>query len=420
MRVAFIAQPFDRMQPPVRAGSLALWIYYMARLCAQRGHEVFVFGNHGRLFSSQSVTEDGVRYIFTPSFTDRLLNKFGREFRRRWGDPDPCVRPLFASSTHHAGYAAACAWRARRLGCEAVHVMTYSQFVPVVRRLHPKARIVLHMHCEWLSQLDRETIRPRVAQSDVVVGCSEHITRTVAERFPEFAERCVTIQDSAHVVAEASGPAPGSQALLFVGRLSPEKGIHHLIRAFHLVLQRFPGARLHLVGGSEPAPLEFLVGISDDPYVAALREYYPANHAGPKDPYLQALETEAGTEMGKRILFEGSIPHHKVSEHYRSAAMLVNPSLSEASGIGVLEAMMHGLPIVVTRVGGMTDAVEHGRTGYLTPPADPAALAGAICDVLADPARAREMGQAGRAKAMARFSWESSADQLLQHMQAAR
>lgn len=389
----------------------------MARLCAQRGHDVFVFGNHGSLFSSQRVTHEGVNYIFTPTFVDRLVNKTGRVSRSLRGSHDPCVQPLFGSPSHHVGFAAEAAWRARRLGCEAVHVMTYSQFVPVVRRIHPRARIILHMHCEWLSQLNREMIKPRVAAADVVVGCSEHITRTIADSFPEYAARCVTIQDSAHVVAEEGGPAPDSRIVLFVGRLSPEKGLHDLIPAFHLVLRRFPDARLHLVGGSGSAPLEFLVGISDDPRVAALRRFYHASPNCVKDPYLAELEKEAGAELGKRIIFHGPVPHEKVADYYRSAAVLANPSLSEASGIGVLEAMMHGLPVVATRIGGMTDAVEHGRTGFLAEPADPVSLANAICEALADPARARALGRAGRAKAIDKFSWEKSADLLLDYMQ---
>jgi glycosyltransferase involved in cell wall biosynthesis len=421
LRIAFIAQPFDRMHPPVETGSLALWIYYMAGLCARRGHSAVVFGNHGGALTARSVSEAGVQYVFTPTLPDRLVNKANRVRRRlTLGDADPCVRPLFASSWHHAGFAAEAAWRARRWRCDVVHIMTYSQFVPVVRRIHPDARIVLHMHCEWLTQLEREMIRPRLEQTDVIVGCSAHITQTIVAAFPELASRCVTVQDSAHPVPDDASPEPDGRTVLFVGRLSPEKGVHDLIRAFHLVLKRLPDARLHLVGPSGSAPIEFLVGISRDPLVSALRKYYPAGEAGAKDPYLAELEREAGAELGTRIVFEGAVPHAQVSARYLRAALVVNPSLSEASGIGVLEAMMHARPLVVTTVGGMTDAVEHGRTGLLVTPADPERLASAICQVLDNPAMAWDMGCAGKAKAREMFSWDRSADALLGSLQSAR
>jgi glycosyltransferase involved in cell wall biosynthesis len=275
------------------------------------------------------------------------------------------------------------------------------------------------MSCEWLTQLDAELVKKRLRQTDIVIGCSEHITRKIAEKFPEYANRCVTVPNAAQEVSTLSGPSP-DRTVVFVGRLSPEKGVHHLILAFHRVLERFPDARLRLVGGAGSLPFELLVGLSDEAKVRELQVFYQQGGNGTKDPYLAVLENQAGQEMGKRIIFEGHVPHDQVEAYYKGATLVVNPSLSESFGNSLIEAMMYGLPVVATRVGGMMYTVDNGRTGLLVDAADPLALANAICEVLADRERACRMGEAGRKRAVEKFSWDGTADLLLESYGALR
>lgn len=417
MRVAFVSQPFENMNPPVRGGSLSMWIYYMGRICAKRGHAVTIFGNHGTRWATRGTKHDGVDYVFTPTGVDSAINRVGfgaSRLARRLG----LLRGTDQSAGaawHHRGYAREVARRIRALRSEVVHIMNYSQFVPVIRRHNPTARIALHMQCEWLTQFPRQVIEPRLRQIDLIVGCSEYITRTIADAYPEFAAKCVTVPNSADVVPEDQAAQPAGRRVLFVGRISPEKGIHDLITAFHRVLERVPDASLHLVGGAGSAPLEFLVGLSDIPYVKALRRFYDRPRgADGKDPYLAALEDLAGPELGKRIIFEGRADHDKILAHYRNASLLVNASLSESFGISLVEAMMLKIPVVATRIGGMQYTVLPRETGLLVDPAEPAALADAIVAILEDSSLARRMGEAGRERAVRHFSWESSADRLLQ------
>ena len=67
--------------------------------------------------------------------------------------------PLFGSDWHHRGYALEVAGMIRKLKCDVVHVMNYSQFVPVIRKFNPRSRLALHMQCEWLTQLDPSLVR---------------------------------------------------------------------------------------------------------------------------------------------------------------------------------------------------------------------------------------------------------------------
>jgi glycosyltransferase involved in cell wall biosynthesis len=71
--------------------------------------------------------------------------------------------------------------------------------------------------------------------------------------------------------------------------------------------------------------------------------------------------------------------------------------------VGMLEAMAHAMPVVVSRIGGVPDALADGVEGLIVPVGDAAALADALCELLADPERQRRMGAAGRVRAVAEF-----------------
>jgi glycosyltransferase involved in cell wall biosynthesis len=93
--------------------------------------------------------------------------------------------------------------------------------------------------------------------------------------------------------------------------------------------------------------------------------------------------------------------------------VMVMPSRHEGLGVAALEAMAAGLPVVASRVGGLPEAVADGDTGLLVPPDDVAALAAAVARLAADPALARRLGAAGRARVRARFTMAAMAEGTL-------
>jgi starch synthase len=107
------------------------------------------------------------------------------------------------------------------------------------------------------------------------------------------------------------------------------------------------------------------------------------------------------------------LPKSEVIQILSHATVFVCPSLYEPLGIVNLEAMACGAPVVGSRVGGIPEVVADGRTGLLIEPDDPAALAGAINALIADPARAAAMGQRGRQRAATEFSWATVAEQTV-------
>jgi len=122
---------------------------------------------------------------------------------------------------------------------------------------------------------------------------------------------------------------------------------------------------------------------------------------GPRAAELRALAERLG--IGGRVRFLGHV--EDVASLLARADLFVLPSTSEAFPNAAMEAMAAGLPVIASAVGGLLDLVDHGRTGLLVPPSDPAALAGAIASIAADPGRAARLGAAARDEVAQRYSF---------------
>jgi starch synthase len=107
------------------------------------------------------------------------------------------------------------------------------------------------------------------------------------------------------------------------------------------------------------------------------------------------------------------LPVPEVVQLYSHAAVFVCPSIYEPFGLINLEAMACGTPVVASRVGGIPEVVVDGETGWLVEPGDATALGQALREALADPERARRMGEAGRRRVEAHFSWDRIADRTM-------
>lgn len=174
------------------------------------------------------------------------------------------------------------------------------------------------------------------------------------------------------------GIAASACAILFVGRLHPEKGIAELLEAFCGLAATRPEVHLVLVGPDEGA----------EPFLA-----------------------QAGPDSAARIHRVGLTP---APQHYMAAAdIFCLPSYREGFGLTLIEAAAAGLPAVATRIYGVSDAVLDGSTGLLVPPRDATALRAALAQ-LADNADLRaRMGAAARARALADFEQQRVLDAWL-------
>jgi glycosyltransferase involved in cell wall biosynthesis len=161
--------------------------------------------------------------------------------------------------------------------------------------------------------------------------------------------------------------------------LRPGKDIFTLLRAMKLIAAR---------GGSQPR----LAIVGNGPLEAALRG---------------EIERLGLTDRVRHFAFR-----RPMERWLRGLDAFVLPTDWESLPLSILESMRCGLPVVATDVGGVSEAVEDGRTGRLVPPRDPAALAEAIIDILRDPGRREAMGQAARDAGRQRFSAERMVDDV--------
>jgi glycosyltransferase involved in cell wall biosynthesis len=281
---------------------------------------------------------------------------------------------------------------------------------------------VIHLHWECLPELDAAMVRRCLQEADLIIGCSDAITRKIREHFPEFSARCKTIYNGTDLSQFA--PQEDSElqkkdgpTLLFVGRISPEKGIHVLLDAFRIVLKKFPDARLQIVGPIGSAPPQFHVAISDDKRVQELAQFYNLPPARPDFYYQQLLKKLSASEM-QNVSLCGHIPYTQMPDVYRNADLLISPSLSEAFGLPVCEAMASGVPVVASEVGGLPELITSGETGLLCQPGNPDSLAESIILLLEDEELRQNLKTRAIQRIEGRFSWETITEELLKQYQA--
>ncbi len=407
MKIAFVNQPWNEC--PAKSGSVAVVTYQIARRLA-RQCDVVVYARADALQPKQEYQE-GIHYRrFSINFDRRLLRfyyKYPSLFIKR--------KPLFASKLFYSGYILKVATDLKRQGCDIVHVQNFSQFVPFIKSLNPQSQVVLNMRCEWLTQLDKAIIHKRIKKTAMIIGCSNHITESIAKRFPEYKGLCKTVYngvdlEQAAISAKAKNPDPHkSRSLLYVGRISPEKGLHVLLEAFTAVLERYPDTELRVVGGGSAASREYMVDIADSNEVRRLSRFYAS-----QESYATQLQAMLSPAARQQVSFIGTVPQSEVFEYCRKADVLINPSLMEAFGIALIEAMACGVPVIGTRVGGIPEIVVEGQTGLLVAPGDAKKLAEAIVQLLAHEDNRLAMGRAGRDRVERLFTYDKMAEDMLQ------
>ncbi len=221
--------------------------------------------------------------------------------------------------------------------------------------------------------------------ADVVVAVSDYVARRQIEVGLVPARRVVRIWNGISLPPAADSSAAPTRALLGVGadrvvvgcacRAAPEKGVHHLLRAFDRATR---DARVR-----DRRPLLFYAG--DGPQMGDLEELRQTLYAR-EDIHLLGYRPDAPALVA-------------------GVDVCVVPSVwQDAFPNAVLESMASGRAVIATSVGGIPDMIEDGVSGLLVPPGDEAALAAAIVTLLSDPARRAALGQAARERVAARFT----------------
>jgi len=137
--------------------------------------------------------------------------------------------------------------------------------------------------------------------------------------------------------------------------------------------------------------------------LAAVRRARPAVLVLVGDGPERGAVEELATLLGVRAAVAFAGERRSLGDLFAHADLFLLPSDQESFGLAALESLASGVPVVASDVGGVPEVVAHGETGWLVPARDPAAMAGAVLGLLADPARRVAMGRAARAAALARF-----------------
>ncbi len=256
---------------------------------------------------------------------------------------------------------------------DVVHSHKYKTNVyALLARWGTRARLVSTCH-NWLgtslrmrayAALDKRLLRRFDAVVAVSAAIASELERHVAPRKVRRVPNGIDVErfgaTQQRTVAKHGFGLDDKTVVGFVGRLSPEKGLSHLLRALARVAEQRADAAALIVGDG------------------ALRA---------------ALADEArALGIAERVVFAGE--QHDTVAAYAAMDLFALSSLNEGLPMVVLEAMASGVPVVATRVGEIPQVLQEGACGWLVPPGDVPALAGAIADVLSDPQAARRVAAA--------------------------
>jgi alpha-maltose-1-phosphate synthase len=233
--------------------------------------------------------------------------------------------------------------------------------------------------------------------ADAIIAVSQGMRRDVLRSYPALDPARVHVvyngidtefyrPDPARDALATNGIDPDQPSVVFVGRITRQKGVGHLVAAAHEI--------------SRDAQIVLCAGAPDTPEIAEETE--------------KAVNELSVARPGV-VWVRGMLPTVQVRQILSAATVFVCPSVYEPLGIVNLEAMACGTAVVASDVGGIPEVVDDGRTGLLVHydenevPQFRSGIAAAVNELLADPGRTAAMGVAGRERAEREFTWKQAA-----------
>ena len=420
MKIAILNQPQDPIvADEEQRGSVAIVNWELARRLAER-HEVLVYAPSA---SGQPALERwrGIeirRTRFTAKYVHKAVQLVAGRFRSQY--------PYAFSPLYHREYYAQVARDLALRSVDVVHVPVQVQMGALLKRAAPQAKMVLHVHQDELATVDYDFLRAHLASFDSIVTVSDFVTQRARARFPELAKRIYTIGNGVDIVRFHPQLVPAREVrpsrLLFVGRIAPDKGVHLLAAAFNTLARERPDLELTLVGRAGMMPFDVISTLlKGDAALDNLREFYGRTPlgwltkevVGQRNSYVAHLRSLLSADAAERTHFVGTVSLDELTRLYRESDLLALPSVwNESYGLPIAEAMASGIPVIASRCGGIPELVDDGVTGWLVPRLDVEALLDATRELLREPRRLREMGEAARLRAERLLTWERSAQRL--------
>ncbi|MFS0723270.1 glycosyltransferase family 4 protein [Paenibacillus sp. 1P07SE] len=282
-------------------------------------------------------------------------------------------------------------------------------YVLRLRRQRPRARIWLNLHSSTFldpARISRTALRESFRQAERIIVNSEYLRDVAAGMVPEANGKLRVVHlgvESSRFLSQYSLAGAqmreelrtrrgwhGRKVLLFMGRLLPRKGVHHLLHVLPDLVQAHPDVLLVIVGSA----------------------FYGSHRMTPYTRQLHRL----GNAFPGHVKFVPYVPYSEVPSWFIGADLAVVPSdRREAFGLVNVEAMACGLPVVGTRAGGMKEVIEEGVTGFLVDPEHPREeLKDRLIWLMHNEDLRCYMGQRARERVEQLFTWEQSAARWLE------
>jgi glycosyltransferase involved in cell wall biosynthesis len=361
------------------------WLREAVRRLTGRGHKVTVLAPSYRGLADHTL--DGVpirRFRYFPKRWEALTHEEGapNRIRNRWlqllGAPYVVMGSLAAARLaardrfdlihSHWPFPHGALAAAAQLACGA----------PVVTTNYG-AEFALARRTPWVRPLLRQALRA----SDALVSISTYTAaevRAVSGLGSRVIPYGITVE--ARPTPPPCSPVP---KILFTGRLIQRKGVRYLIEAMPQILARRP-AILQITGD------------------------------GDQRGDLERLTRSLG--LGAAVEFHGFVSNRRLDELYAGCDVYVNPSVvddcgdTEGLGVGPIEALAHGRPVIASAVGGILDVIKHRETGLLVPQKDPCGLALGLLELLDNPELARSLARTGLDFVQRHFHWDLITDAI--------
>jgi glycosyltransferase involved in cell wall biosynthesis len=380
--------------PPKGQGSIAGKTHRITQLLADRYEFTIVGGATGLAPHRQHPDIDYVAIdeSLDRKYVDRIVGHATRLIGRG--------RHEYYQPLYHPLYVRRAARVFREAGCTTVVVHEFPQWLPVIAKAVPGARLMVWGGAD--SFIENDGLLPYLRRADALIGSSRFLAHRFVERLPEMADRCYVVYSGVDVGRFKPGPEPrAANRILYAGRITPEKGVHVLVDAFRALADDRPDLELVLAGPpwvTQPTLLEGSVPHHLDEVTRLAGSGYHQELVRRADPHADRVDLPG--QLGGDDLV-GALQTATVFSH----AVLCE----EGFGASVAEALACGAPVVVSDLGAPPEFVTHGSTGMVVPAGDAAQLAEVLADLLDHPERRAAMSREARALAETRLAASVSA-----------
>ena len=386
MRKAAIIAPNSLPVPPVRGGGIQNGIAEIIK--HYRNYKPYVF----------SICEPGVDHL--PLFEVDGLAEHHRIRLTSWEEFK--INLTHLSRRNYFPYVLEICKQLKEIKPDIIHVRSRPWFLPILRKYLGKGiKIIEHNHNNYFMEMGRREVKGYLDLMDAFAGPSRFtVNAEVLSRFPEEANRCFVIYNGVNIdkfrpkwekkgaadeVRKRLGIAQDDVVILFVGRLSKDKGVDVLVEAIKRIPDNLRKVKFLVVGSR-------FFG-SDDKVTDFMKKLY-----------------ESAKAISDKVIFTGFVPPDKINEIYWASDVLVVPSRMETFGHVYAEAGASGLPVVATKAGAIPEIVADGETGLLMDdPKNIDDLKDKIWYFIENPQMRRLFGERARKRMEENFTWETAA-----------